>query len=739
MTMLRKIILGAILSVLSMVPTLGQSLPPWPITTYGYVATPAQWGQAFQLKQDYLGSAPCVVTGCIFTGPITLAPSTATIAGLNIAPGVAPTSPNNGDTWVTSAGLFVRINGVTVGPLVGPGGGVLTAGSTATSGYTSGQILGSTGSVLSVYAVSGSGNVALTTSPVFTTPSLGAATGTSIALGGCSIASGNFCAGQTNITTGASPAFAVGSNGFTNPVLSVNQTGTQATGISITGNTAAGGVAIAAISSATNESLTIDAKGTGSIALGANSSGLIFLEHSVQFGVSGSIVGSFTVVNATSGSISLVPPTGALGNQTLTWPDATDTLVARATTDTLTNKTLTSPTLTNPTVTGSLTATGLVTYADIITGSSDTALGYWGSTVASALPVNNCAAALTYSTSSHAFGCNSTAGTGTVTGGGGGIVPTTGGPTTLFQEQGNPGGRLTLASGVNVMTADQAGATSIWYAPYSGKYVPVYDGTNMEMRVFTSSDADTIGQVIALGSNWAASTLFDVFEGDNSGSFVLCTGPAYTTSSAGAGARSAALALFKGYQTNAASMTCRTSNSTTFTCAINQCTYLGTFLTNGSTGQIDFKFGSAASGGGPAVAGVWNMYNQVPGRFAVQDSKASWTCAVGPGPTDASTTNRITAVNGFPTSPIDAFYQERTDGTTGNFVQLFIGVNSTSVPATKGVLGLMVGTVATVSAVLDDYPPAIGLNFYQALENASTTLTCEGNAASELLKATWWW
>lgn len=38
-------------------------------------------------------------------------------AFFNLPHGAAPTSPVNGDMWTTTAGLFVRINGVTVGPL----------------------------------------------------------------------------------------------------------------------------------------------------------------------------------------------------------------------------------------------------------------------------------------------------------------------------------------------------------------------------------------------------------------------------------------------------------------------------------------------------------------------------------------------------------------------------------------------------------------------------------------------
>jgi hypothetical protein len=62
-------------------------------------------------------------------------------------------------------------------------------------------------------------------------------------------------------------------------------------------------------------------------------------------------------------------------------------------------------------------------------GATDTIIGYWASTVASALAINNCANALTYSTSTHTFGCNAVAGTGTVTTAGTGLSLTGAGST----------------------------------------------------------------------------------------------------------------------------------------------------------------------------------------------------------------------------------------------------------------------------------------------------------------------
>lgn len=105
---------GALLWLAAALPAAAQTSPNF---TFGQVPTVAQWNALFASKQDYLGAAPLLVTGGAMSGPLVTAASLTSAAGLNLPQGAAPTSPNNGDLWTTSAGIYVQINGSTVGPL----------------------------------------------------------------------------------------------------------------------------------------------------------------------------------------------------------------------------------------------------------------------------------------------------------------------------------------------------------------------------------------------------------------------------------------------------------------------------------------------------------------------------------------------------------------------------------------------------------------------------------------------
>lgn len=76
---------------------------------------------AYVVNQGYLKSAAAsstylALTGGTLTGKVNTVASAAGSAGFNLPHGAAPTSPTNGDVWTTTAGMYVRVNGTTVGP-----------------------------------------------------------------------------------------------------------------------------------------------------------------------------------------------------------------------------------------------------------------------------------------------------------------------------------------------------------------------------------------------------------------------------------------------------------------------------------------------------------------------------------------------------------------------------------------------------------------------------------------------
>lgn len=85
--------------------TTGGATPLW-IGTNGSVA----------LKINSANTVGCGIAAST-TSQLTLLAGTTAISSLRVPHGSAPTSPVNGDIWTTTAGLYVRVNGATVGPL----------------------------------------------------------------------------------------------------------------------------------------------------------------------------------------------------------------------------------------------------------------------------------------------------------------------------------------------------------------------------------------------------------------------------------------------------------------------------------------------------------------------------------------------------------------------------------------------------------------------------------------------
>jgi hypothetical protein len=214
-----------------------------------------------------------------------------------------------------------------------------------------------------------------------------------------------------------------------------------------------------------------------------------------------------------------------------------------------------------------------------------------------------------------------------------------------------PQGRLTLVSGSPVVTSDQASKTAVYYTPFVGNLVPIYNGTTMLPTEFSEL-------TLTLVSQHAANTIYDVFVFSNSGVVTIVTGPAWSVSSAGGGDRGSGasttqLTRIKGLLVNAVQMTAR-NGSTTYTVAANVATYVGSILIDGTAGQVSCHTAYGQS----RVWGVWNAYNRQPVYLKAGDSTASWSYTTnGYRSANNNNANSVTTLVGLTEEAVEFRYQ----------------------------------------------------------------------------------
>jgi hypothetical protein len=232
-----------------------------------------------------------------------------------------------------------------------------------------------------------------------------------------------------------------------------------------------------------------------------------------------------------------------------------------------------------------------------------------------------------------------------------------------------PQGRLTLASGTPVMMATVASATNIYYTPYIGQAVPIYDGSNFYMTDIGGELVNTTTDAITNPAAVTTNSVYDMFVWNNNGVPTLSRGPAWTTLNV----RSAGSVLtrVRGILVNNVAI----PNGP----AQYQGTYVGTVSSNGATPTISFQYGSAASGGGLAVLNVWNMYNRVTVQTRVTDTAAPYTyTAAVVRSANNSTSNAIRYTIGLAEEPPTFYYQQNvtTAVAAGATCQASIGDNT---------------------------------------------------------------
>jgi len=290
----------------------------------------------------------------------------------------------------------------------------------------------------------------------------------------------------------------------------------------------------------------------------------------------------------------------------------------------------------------------------------------------------------------------------------------TGAPGTVTGVVVSPQGRLTLTSGTPVMTTNPTFANPVYYTPYVGNQISLYDGTNMVATTFAELGCDTTDTTknpSALG----VSKVNDWFVWNDAGTIRLSHGPDWTndtTRSAGT-----ALVRVKGLWLNNASIT----NA----CAAQRGTYVGTTMT-GYAGQnvpnwiVQTVLGF---GGSASFLGVWNAYNRVDVATLISDSTDTWfnTLNATWRPSNGSTQMRCTFVRGLAEDSVTAQFTCPLQ-VTSNATQASVGIGLdttttfTGTPWWTYVSAVWITGVATYSGT-----PGIGVHYLQAMEynNAS--------------------
>lgn len=259
-------------------------------------------------------------------------------------------------------------------------------------------------------------------------------------------------------------------------------------------------------------------------------------------------------------------------------------------------------------------------------------------------------------------------------------------------------GRLTTESGVSISTGNRTAQSTLYYTPYNGNQLAVYDGTRWRLYSFTEIS-------IAL-SGLTTDKNYDVFVYDNAGTLTLELSAAWTNDTT----RADALALQDGVYVKSGTTTRR---------------YLGTIRTTNTTTTED----SATK------RFVWNAYNRSIRPLFVEETTSSWTYSTTTWrQLNNSAANQVNVVAGLAVSPVRLFACGAASCTSiTGAPSVSIGRDSTSDPADN-----LVGINCNL-AVIDITAPSyrqmyemvpLGYHYYAALEiaaNAGTT-TFRGQA-----------
>lgn len=312
-----------------------------------------------------------------------------------------------------------------------------------------------------------------------------------------------------------------------------------------------------------------------------------------------------------------------------------------------------------------------------------------------------------------------------------------------------PQGRLTMTTGTPVISSDVVAGTTVYYTPYVGLLVPIYNGTTF---VATSIISELNATLVA---SHAANKIYDWYIFLVSGVATLGTGVSWDAGSGGSvtagscargtGASGSALARVGGIWTNAVSTTMRYGNgTTTTTIPANQATYVGSMFMDGTNGQLTCH----VSYGQSRKFGLWNAYNRKPITLQVGDPTSSWNYgSTTVRQSNAAAGNVATTFAGLQDEPYQAtFSQFLQDNVNAQQREAVIGIGYNSTSAFSGTQATVnfnnvLASALTISVTATAFfnpVPALGINNVNCCESSTVGSPAYfGTQSNMLLLATW--
>lgn len=304
---------------------------------------------------------------------------------------------------------------------------------------------------------------------------------------------------------------------------------------------------------------------------------------------------------------------------------------------------------------------------------------------------------------------------------------------------GMPKGRLTLSSNTPIITADATAQTSIYYTPYIGNSLPIYNGT-----IFINT---TFAQLtLTLNTtNHPQSQVFDIYASLQSGNVILSAmywgNNSSRSSNAGgkSGTGNATITQINGIWVNNAPISASDSfnGATGYAIPQYQGTYLGSFIT-GSAGQTSIALKpAAASGGSDNLIGVFNAYNRVKAYSICRDSTSTWTYGSATWrPADNNINNRVAWVDGLQQVNFAAKYVATVQFGANNNV-FYLGASLNSISAGPNIVAVAEDNFGLSQTIVssESFYPQLGFNYVQAMEYSLTgTQTIYANGSSQYLQ-----